>query len=340
MSVKSNVLKTLEERRGSYFSGEQLAEELQVSRAAVWKAVRQLEKEGYGILASPNRGYCLAEETDLLSEEGIRMHLPPECREINVHVMQETASTNTVAKQAAAQGAQDGSLFVAERQTAGRGRRGRSFFCVPGGAISMSLLIRPELAAEDAVFLTTAACVAVHRAIRAATGIVTDIKWVNDLYYQGKKVCGILTEAVTNCETGIVDCVILGIGINFNIAPEQFPEELRDVAGALYDGIRRVPATRNRLIAEAVSQLTRVMADLGERAFLEEYREHSMLIGKHILVLSQRDPEEAVAVGISGNGGLVIELPDGSRRVLNTGEVSVREQGSEKAEYEKKVEKT
>ncbi|MDE7298995.1 MAG: biotin--[acetyl-CoA-carboxylase] ligase, partial [Lachnospiraceae bacterium] len=309
MSVKSNVLKTLEERRGSYFSGEQLAEELQVSRSAVWKAIRQLEKEGYEILASTNRGYCLAEHTDLLSEEGIRMYLPQECRGVSIHVMQEAASTNTVAKQAAAQGAQGGSLFVAEQQTAGRGRRGRSFVAVPGGTISMSLLIRPELAAEEAVLLTTAACVAVHRAIRAVTGIVTDIKWVNDLYYQGKKVCGILTEAVTDCETGVVDSVVLGIGINFNIAPDQFPEELRDIAGALYDGIRRMPVTRNQLIAEVVAQIMRVAGDLRERTFLEEYRERSMLIGKHILVLSQQEPEAAVAVGISSSGGLEIALP-------------------------------
>lgn len=324
MSVKSSVLKKLEENRGNYFSGETLAKELQVTRASVWKAVKQLEQEGYEILAVQNRGYCLAEYADHLSEEGIRAYLPKEQAGIDIHVFRETTSTNTIAKQAAASGAKEGQLFVADVQTAGRGRRGRSFFSVPGGMICMSLLMRPKLQASDAVFLTTATCVAVHRAIRNVTGIITEIKWVNDLYYQGKKVCGILTEAVTDCETGIVDCIIPGIGINFNIAPEQFPAELKEIAGALYNGDGRILVTRNQLIAEIVVQLANVLEDLGHRDFLKEYRAHSMLIGKTILVMTEPKPLEAVAVDIDENGGLVIELADGTRRVLNSGEVTVR----------------
>lgn len=324
MSVKSDVLAMLEKQRGSYFSGEQLAEQLHVSRAAVWKAVGALKKEGYEILSGPNRGYCLPEGSDILSEEGIRNYLPQEYQSMQIEVYRETTSTNTLAKQAANEGRQAPAVFVASMQTAGRGRRGRSFLSVPGGNICMSFLLKPELAAADAVFLTTATCVAVHRAIRKVTGIRCDIKWVNDLYYQGKKVCGILTEAVTDCETGIVDCVIPGIGINFNIAPEQFPEELKDVAGALYAGDKRTPATRCQLAAEVITQMRHVLGELSQRSFLKEYREHSMLLGKQIWIYSGGEPEAALAVEIDENGGLVVELPGGGRRVLSTGEVTVR----------------
>lgn len=326
MSVKSNILRELERNRGIFLSGEQLADTLQVSRTAIWKAMKQLEKEGYQIQAIPKKGYCLAGETDVISEEGIRLALPEEYQSRKILVFRETTSTNTLAKQAANEGEQEGLIIVAENQTAGRGRRGRSFFSVPGGNICISVLLRPQLQAADAVFLTTAACMAVHRAIEAVTGISTDIKWVNDLYYRGKKVCGILTEAVTDCESGRVDYLIPGIGINFRIRPEQFPAELREIAGALYEDDSNPQITRNRLAAEIIVQMERVVEELNhaDRSFLEEYRRHSMLIGKEIWILTQGEPEAATAVDVDENGGLVVRLSDGSFRTLSSGEVSVR----------------
>lgn len=322
MSVKNEVLRTLEAQRGKYFSGEQLAKGLSVSRAAVWKAVKALEKEGYCIRAVPNKGYALLPETDVLSEEGIRAFLQEEYKALPMQVVRETSSTNLLAKQAAAEGMADRMLFVAEHQNAGRGRRGRQFFSVPGGNICMSLMLKPQMEAADAVFFTTAACTAVHRAIYKVTGIQTQIKWVNDLYYRGKKICGILTEAVTNCETGIVECIVLGIGINFNIAPEAFPAELGEIAGALYDG-GPVCVSRNELAAEVTNQLFLVEQDLKERTFLKDYREHSMLIGQKICILAN-ETEEATALDIDENGGLVVQLADGTVKTLNTGEVTVR----------------
>ena len=324
MSIKKDVLAMLEKHRGNYFSGEELAEQLGVSRTAVWKAVRALEQEGYEILAGKNKGYCLPKESDLLSKEGICNYLPEEYKDLPLFVYRETDSTNTLAKQAANTGQQAPAVYVAAMQTAGRGRRGRSFVSVPGGNICMSFLLKPKLAATDAVFLTTATCVAVHRAIRKATGIICEIKWVNDLYYRGKKVCGILTEAVTDCETGMVDCVIPGIGINFNIMPEQFPEELKEIAGALYTGDKRIDVTRNYLAAEIIVQMFKILTELPEKSFVGEYREHSMLLGKKIYIYAGDRAEKATAVGIDENGGLVVELEGGERRVLTTGEVTVR----------------
>ncbi len=285
-----------------------------------------------------------------ISEAGIRGYLKEEYKNVEIRVFDETTSTNALAKQAAAEGSKAPVLFAAQRQTEGRGRRGRSFLSVPGEMICMSLLLRPKLGAADAVFLTTAVCVAVWRAIREVCGLETEIKWVNDLYYQEKKVCGILTEAVTDSMTGLVDYVVPGIGINFCVEPAQFPEELSEIAGALYGGKESFrgdkarkeqrkdsPAeqkaileentldipTRNKLIAEIVHQVFAVLEDLEARTFMQEYRAHSMLIGKQIRIMSE-PAEEAEVLDIDENGGLVVRLTDGSIRVLNTGEVTVR----------------
>ncbi|MBQ9120604.1 MAG: biotin--[Lachnospiraceae bacterium] len=257
---------------------------------------------------------------DRLSEKDIRSFLNKEYQEIPICVYEETTSTNLLAKEAAQK--IDGTvLFVAERQTAGRGRRGRSFLTVPGEMILMSLLLKPKLQAADAVLLTTAVCVAVRRAIEQVCGISTEIKWVNDLYYRGKKVCGILTEAVTAQESGRVECVIPGIGINFNMPPDAFPEELREIAGALYDDGAAV--SRNELVAEIVNQIFAVLQDLQERSFMEDYRKHSMLIGQQIRIMNE-PPEEALVLDVNQNGGLVVQLTDGSCKTLTTGEVTVR----------------
>ena len=323
MSVKVNVLKTLEENRGFFFSGEELANKLYVSRAAIWKAMKELEKEGYQIKAIPNRGYCLTEENDILSVEGIRTYLSKGNQAIPITVDKITQSTNQNAKLCAATGGGHGALFVANQQTAGRGRRGRSFLSMDGNGIYMSLILKPKVAAEDVVLVTTAASVAVYRAIKKITGITTAIKWVNDLYYRNKKVCGILTEAVTDCESGIIDCIILGIGINFTLSSENIPEDLKNIVGALYDqntgGI-----TRNQLIAEIVNQVLAVCDELPERSFLVDYRENSMVLGKEVNVIGTKEQSKAIALAIENNGGLRVRYIDGREEILCSGEISIR----------------
>lgn len=323
MSVKQEVLKMLEENRGQYFSGEDLAGRLQVSRAAVWKAIKALEAMGYEIDAIPNRGYSLATASDLLSVEGIQAFLPTNLGSLSIEVKEVTGSTNQDAKLAAANGAPHGSVFVANEQTAGRGRRGRNFVSMQGNGIYMSIILKPLLTASDAIYMTTAASVAVYRAIKAVTKKEVLIKWVNDLFYDGKKVCGILTEAVTDCETGLIDSIILGIGINFNIPTEKVPEELKDIAGALYHG-NTDGVSRNQLIAEIIGQVLQVCMDSESREFLKDYREKSMVLGKEINILGSVAPKKATAVGIADNGGLMVEYEDGGMETIHTGEVSIR----------------
>ena len=323
MSVKKDVLNCLEQNRGTYVSGEELASTLFVSRTAIWKAIKQLENEGHKIEATPNKGYCLLEENDVLSEEGIRLYLANEYRNIPILLEKETTSTNQLAKIAVTNGATHGSVFLAEKQTNGRGRLGRSFLSLDGSGIYMSVILKLNASASDAIYITTAASVAVYRGIKKVTNKDVEIKWVNDLYYEGKKVCGILTEAVTDLETGMIDSVVLGIGINYNVDTNNIPIELQEIAGALYSGTTH-NVTRNQLIAEILNQVFVLCTNMKDKNFIKEYKEHSMILGSDIWVINGNQKESAKAIDINDNGGLVVEFMDKSKRTLNSGEVSIR----------------
>lgn len=325
MSVKKALLETLEKNRGRYCSGEELAEAFQVSRAAIWKAVGQLKQEGYEIKAVKNKGYLLEENCDLISEEGIRASLRGEYQMIPMVIKEEMTSTNIEAKQAAAVKAEHGALFVAKRQSAGRGRRGRSFATLEGKGIYMSLVLCPNVSGSDVIYLTTAASVAVVRAIQKITGMETEIKWVNDIYWNQKKICGILSEAVTDCESGQIDSVVVGIGINFTVKTESIPEDLKGIVGALYEeGEDTKGITRNQLIAETVNQMLSLCNELPSHSFLEEYKRHSMVLGSYVDVINGTNHKPARAVDIDERGGLIVEYLDGKREILHTGEVSIR----------------
>lgn len=322
MTVKQSVLRALGEARGASVSGEVLAQSLGVSRAAVWKAIKSLQGEGYRISAGTNRGYRLEEYPDLLTAEGISAMLPLELAQLDLRVFDEIDSTNLEAKRLAMTGLSRCAV-IADRQTAGRGRLGRSFYSPPGCGIYTSLLLRPrpdQLA--DVTLLTTAAGVAVCRALQKAAGVQAEIKWVNDLYLNGKKICGILTEGVTDFESGMIESVVIGYGINFR-DDAHLPEELRPIVGSVF-GAEPPTVTRSALAAAMLAELLPLAEDLSSRSFLPEYRRRSMLLGREIVFSRAGGRFAAVAEGIDDNGGLVVRLPDGSRETLRSGEVSVR----------------
>lgn len=196
MSTKEKLLVLLEREPGTYISGEKLADEIGVSRNAVWKAARALRNEGYLIDAGTNRGYSLRFGSDRLSPTGIFKHLKHE-NDLSISVRRTVDSTNTWVRQRAQEGAAEGTVVVAEGQTAGRGRRGRAFFSPEGSGIYLSLLLRPSIDPSQAHLLTCAAAVAVARAIERTSGQSASIKWVNDVYCNERKVAGILTEGHT-----------------------------------------------------------------------------------------------------------------------------------------------
>lgn len=308
MSLKEELLRYLEEHREAPVSGQLLAERLSVSRAAVWKAVKSLEEEGHRITAATNRGYQLEAASDVLTAQGVRYHLRPAYRDCAVLVERRVGSTNTQVKKLAADGAGGRTILLADEQTAGRGRMGRGFYSPALTGVYMSLLLRPETDSAQLPIITVAAAAAVCEAIEALTGLETQVKWVNDVLVGGRKVCGILTEAVSDFESGRTESVIVGIGVNVKTPPALFPAELREIAGSL------LPASvsRNRLAAEIANRLFDYAADLPGRAYLEPYRRRLMVLGKRVRFYREGAWQSGRAVGLDGDGCLEVETPSGA----------------------------
>ncbi|MCI8650492.1 MAG: biotin--[acetyl-CoA-carboxylase] ligase [Anaerotruncus sp.] len=321
MPTRQLVLDRLEQACGNFLSGEQLAQELKVSRAAIWKAVNQLKKEGYPITAVTNRGYALDVRADILSEQGVRAALLPQYNQLPIRVYKELASTNLQAKQLALKGAPNQLVVLCDQQTEGRGRYERPFVS-PEGGIYMSVLLRPHPCIHEPVLLTIAAAVAVSEALEALCEETICIKWVNDLYCKGKKICGILTEAITDFESGAINEIVLGIGINYTTPSTAFSEELRSIAGSLYPN-GNPPVSRVRVVAEILNRLLPMWENLDQKQFLEKYRKRCYILGQEVVVLSAQESYPARALDIDIHGRLVVELPDHTRQVLRNGEISV-----------------
>ena len=319
MTAKQKVFVLLQEKKGNYLSGEELAGKLRISRNAVWKAIGALREEGHKIDAATKRGYCLLEEAGRINEGEICGALAKDGLITSVEVLSETESTNHIAKALAVKGVPEGTLVAAKRQSMGKGRLGRSFFS-PEGGIYMSAVLRPRIPAQRAVLITTCAAVAVARAIEKETGLQAGIKWVNDIFINGKKVCGILTEAGLDFESGMPEYVILGIGIN--VEQQSVPEELKDIVGCL-ESFTQEPVAKSRLIAAVWNEFSALYEQLGDAAYMKEYKERSILLGKEVTVLSADGNYTAIVRDIDAEGHLIIES-DGKIEKLSSGEVSVR----------------
>ena len=327
MTTKDRLLAMLEGKRDVFFSGEDIAKALQVSRAAVWKAVEALRAEGYPIDAVTNKGYRLSSRSDVLSAAGVERYL--KATGLRIQVVDRVDSTNAAMKRMAAEGAPQGSVLIANEQSAGRGRMGRSFYSPPGTGIYMSLLLRPHTDAQRATLVTASAAVAVAEAIEQLAGEPVQIKWVNDVLFHGRKVCGILTEAAMDFESGLIDYVVPGIGVNTAVPAEGFPEELQGIAGAAF-GIEQVPELRCRLAAEILNRFMGYYACLGSRACYEAYKSRSVVIGKDVQLLSPgKEALSARVLDIDEDFALVVRTKDGQVQRVNAGEISLRPAGKE-----------
>lgn len=319
MSVKSRVLEIMEKNRSKAISGQELADYLSVSRAAIWKAIRSLKEEGYQIEATTNKGYLLMDNNDILSGEGIKTYLQPEYQNNPVIVYKQIDSTNLEGKKIAAVGTKHGTVILAEEQTEGRGRLGRSFYSPAQTGIYMSIILKPQKSLNDFLLITVAAAVGVCRVIKKLTDKKPQIKWVNDIFLDNKKICGILTEAVSNFEIGMVESVILGIGINIKTNENQFPEELREIAGSLFsEGI-----TRNQIAAEIINEIMKLSENLEDKTLIEEYKKYSLVLGKIISYNKNGEIYTAKAIDINNQGNLVVENEQGETYIIQSGEVSI-----------------
>lgn len=314
MSVKNEVIKLLEENRTKAISGQELANQLKVSRAAVWKAIKVLKDEGYNIEATPNRGYLLLEDSDVLSSQGISCYLN---EKVDIQTYKTIDSTNTQLKKLAIASNQERLVIVAEEQTNGRGRFSRSFFSPAKKGVYMSVMIKRQTTFQDATLITIQTAVAVNRAIEKLYGITTSIKWVNDIYFNGKKICGILTEAISDFESGMIEAVIIGIGINVSTTKDDFLDELKDVATSL--GISN--PNRNQFIGEILNQLFEVMTE-DFSIVLNEYRQKSCILNKEIEFNKNEQIFTGYVKNINDLGNLIIDC-DGREEILSSGEVRI-----------------
>ncbi|MDO4926168.1 MAG: biotin--[acetyl-CoA-carboxylase] ligase [Turicibacter sp.] len=318
MGLKHEVLRLLEENRESYLSGQEIANRLAFSRTAVWKAIHSLKEEGYQIHAVSNKGYQLDTSCDLLSSEGIHAYLAEDLKQLPIYVYQQIGSTNTEAKQQALNGAPHGTIILAEEQTQGRGRLGRKFYSPKGTGIYMSIILRPQLHLNQAIQVTTTVAVAICGVIEKLTNQNPHIKWVNDIYLGKQKICGILTEAVTDFESGQVEFIILGIGLNVNTV--DFPADLHEIAGSL----NPKDVTRNQLCAHLLNELFSLFSKLNDPQVLEEYKSKSNVLGNWITFMKNQESYEAFAEDINEQGGLIVRLKNDEKMILNSGEISIR----------------
>ena len=325
MSTKQDVLRLLYSTTNKPLSGQEIAEKLSLSRTAVWKAIQQLKKEGYEITSSTKVGYQLSRKTDLLTLDGIRTHLGEELQDWNIQVFETTTSTNDLAKTYGASGSRVPTFFISEEQTAGRGRLGRTFLSPPKSGLYMSICIFPDGNLDSISLITCATAVAATRAVESFIKDTVGIKWVNDLYYRDKKIAGILTEAVTNIEAQKVDALIVGMGINLHIDDAIIPEDLKPIIGSLFQEIPD-SFSRNECVARYRKEWNQCYGAInaGQRDFMEEYKDHSIIIGKKINVISGMKTYPAIAKSVDNNGHLIVQTDDGAIHSLSYGEVSIR----------------
>lgn len=320
--MRSDVLELLREA-GGYISGEKMAAQLGVTRAAVWKKIAALRDAGYEIASAPRSGYALRSAPDRLIEPEIAKDLGTSL--IGRHIVCHDAvnSTNLIAKELARRGAESGTVIVAESQGTGRGRLERRFFSPPGKGIWASVLLRPSFLPQDAPKCTLMAAVAVARAMEQF-GLRAEIKWPNDILHDGRKLVGILTEM--SAEMDRVNYVVIGIGINVNLAPEDFPEELRGIATSLMQ-MKGQPLPRVAFLQTLLRAMDTLYADVQRTGFapvLAAWREYTVTLGRPVRVIGAAgETFDGTAADIDEDGALLVDTAAGRRRVL-AGDVSIR----------------
>ena len=322
---REKVLTLLREQEG-YLSGEELSRELGLSRAAVWKAVEALRKDGYSIEARTGLGYRLTAAPDALTErEGRRFLGKGGILGRELHCLDTIDSTNSYAKRIAMTGAPEGTVVIANDQTAGRGRMGRQFQSPRDKGIYLSVLLRPEMEPQRLMPVTAMAGVAVCDAVEKVCGVRPGLKWPNAPVIGNRKLCGILTEMSLEGETGRVQYLVLGIGINVGQEAEDFSPDVAAIATSLSAYLGR-PVSRPELAAALICELERLYetlkaGDLSE--YLEAYRRDCVNLGKTVQLLGE-EREVVTAVDIDGEFGLVVRTGDGGEKTVRSGEVSVR----------------
>ncbi len=335
--TKEQVLEYLENNKGRFSSGETIAGELNLSRNSVWKAIESLRRSGYQIEAASRKGYLLSNDDDNLNIAAIARLLSGNINPDLIHIYNSIESTNKTAKGAAAFDAPFGTTIISATQTAGSGRKKRSFHS-PNGGIYMSMVLSPDkIPFKNHALITAYAAISVCEAIKKYSGKKPYIKWMNDIFIDGKKVCGILTESTADMDTGELSWVVVGIGINFCVNTKSFPEGAKEIAGSIFEP-GKAPVSKNVMIAEIINNIltgsvigasfdtpgsTDNDFDHSEE-ILKKYRAYLNMLGTEITILSQDGEYKATALDIDDNAKLIVELPSGHKKTLRSEEISIR----------------
>lgn len=327
-NIKENIISILESNKGLFISGEKIANDLKVSRTAIWKAIKSLKNDGYNIHSVSNKGYALSKETDILSSKVIKNNMLKYADKFNFIIHKTVASTNIIARELAINGAESGTVVIAEEQTSGYGRNGKSFFSPYGTGIYMSIILnlKKEKKIFNSSFITTAAAMAVSKSIEEISNENTQIKWVNDVFLNGKKVCGILTEGAFSFEDGKLDYAVIGIGVNVNFPKDGFPKELNNIAASINSKNNANSNTKSDIRNILVAKILENLYDyyFNDVNFYEEYKKRSFLIGKKVSININNKEHIVKVLDIDKTFALVAEFQDGKIDKIVSGSINKR----------------
>ncbi|MFD1885054.1 biotin--[acetyl-CoA-carboxylase] ligase [Paenibacillus wenxiniae] len=316
------LLELLTERPGEYISGEEISRRLSVSRTAVWKGINRLKEQGYEFDSVTRRGYRIVRFPDRFDGVSLRLQLSKLTSWGQpLHLLDTIGSTQDKARELAENGAPEGTLVIAEQQTAGRGRQGRTFHSPAGRGVWMTIVLRPQQPLQYTSQLTLLAAVAICRALRSVSGLDIGIKWPNDLLIGSRKVCGILVESAA--EDGRVRYALGGFGIDVNVALDDLPEEVRPLATSLRIE-RGEPVDRTAVVAAVISELESLYSLYNREGFAPIaalWEASALAIGKAVTVKTVQSTMVGIARGLGENGELLLEQPDGSIVPVYSGEV-------------------
>ena len=319
MSVKYSVLEML--KNAEIISGEIMAKELGVSRNSIWKAINSLRKDGYIIKANTKSGYNLSSFTDVLCPDSIKTLC--NFKDIDVYVYDSIESTNTLLKEWAKNGKAHATVLIAKEQTAGKGRLGRKFSSPANTGIYISILLRPRFSVEEALSITTSAAVAVAKTLEEVSNKETKIKWVNDIFIDDKKVCGILTEASIDFETASLEYAVLGVGINLFKPKNDFDDEIKSIAGAVFEGECK-EEIKTKTVALFIDKFFEIYKNLPENNYISEYRKRSYLTGKEVSIKVHDKTENGKVLDIDDKANLVVQLENGKIKAFSAGEALLK----------------
>ena len=331
--MDKTLLSLLRSHKNEPLSGEEIAHELGISRTAVWKRIQVLKKTGYQIEAVNKKGYILMSTPDKVFPEEIVAKLKTKWLGHNINYQESIVSSNELCKQLAMQGAPDGTLCLTEEQVKGKGGLSRGWFSPKGKGLWFSILLKPSFLPQEASKCTLLAAVAVVQAVNSIAGVHASIKWPNDILLEGKKLVGILTEM--SAEFGHINYIVVGIGINVSVAPEDVPAEFRSSAISL-NAVATEKISRTELLAAVLENFEKLYEQVLQQGFapvLQLWRKYTSTLGKEVKVIAPNETYIGKAIDIDEEGLLIVEKADGTREKVLAGDVSIRSAEADGRKY-------